>query len=170
MYDSFNNSIAEIVVLVIFSVPDDAGDDILPFTAKDWRLIMLGSFDSFNDYSFIRTIYEDTVESSIQTATDKTIFRIEASRPVTIFLCYFCKENEIPDDVRVWHVVERWQTDTRLKPPVIRHMSQYYDPEGDAASKKASDRTALLIKKKEFPAGEINIKCTTISSRSIFLS
>ncbi|CAD7971405.1 unnamed protein product [Amoebophrya sp. A120] len=108
----------------------------------EYQLLMLGSFDAFNDYTFLQLIYEDVMDKSAK--TDVPQFTLQVSKPVTVFLCYF--EEDIPDDVRVWHVTEGWKTDEKLKPPIIRHR------------KSRSDLTACSIRVKDFYDGEIKVK------------
>lgn len=132
------------------------------FSTQDWNFIMLGSFDSFNDYSYVKMLHEDVFDSG-SAHTDKASFNIQASKPVTIFLVYFCNEADIPPEVRVWHVVERWSTDSRLKPPVIRNMLGFQKGE------EGCDLTGCLIKKKEFPAGDIKIKTSQGAHMCMFL-
>eukprot|EP00392_Amoebophrya_sp_AT5.2_P013002 g13113.t1 len=108
----------------------------------DYQLLMLGSFDAFNDYTFLQLPYEDVTNSG--TTTDTAQYTLQVAKPVTVFLCYLT--DNIPDDVRVWHVTECWKTDERLKPPIVRHR------------KTREDLTAVQIRLKDFPAGEIRIK------------
>ncbi|CAD7973835.1 unnamed protein product [Amoebophrya sp. A25] len=108
----------------------------------DYQLLMLGSFDAFNDYTYLQLVYEDVANT--ESGTDVSQFTLQVAKPVTVFLCYMTEK--IPEDVRVWHVTERWKSDERLKPPIIRNR------------KTRHDHQAVLIKTKDFPAGEIKIK------------